>query len=275
MDDTTLALFEVFSQKMKENSRHAYKWEIERFENVTGVEFVSANKDSVAVYLQYMDNKGIASSTLSKQLHILSSFGEFLFRQRRIKTNPFQFSYAGLKTYKDLKSSDLLKREDTELLFDKLTEQGDLPAAMVGRIILYTGATLSEVLELEPYRDISYSEGQGRFRICFHNYMPYQYAREVPLPLFMTDIFQIYLDSLEGPYLFPSKRGKRMSSRTLHYAFQNTGLSITPTDLRVSAKLFMVKEGVEGIEALTGDSGRWLSRYRNVEFHDTSAFDNY
>lgn len=267
MEDTN-TLFDTYSMRFRsEKTIKDYRAEIGFFEEYTGKPFCEADRDDVDDYVAFLDGSGLKSTTLSKKLHVLSAFGEYLYHEKIISTNPFKYSYGSAVTYRPIDTKDLLPKEITDQLIETLKSNGEYAVALVCQMILGTGCTVSEVLRLQAPLDVTYSEKQHRFAVTFHNYPPYQLARTVPLPDSISDDLLAYLNQLKAPRgpLFIGRSGRPLSRWTVEHALAKIG-DITCRDLKASAKISYYLKAASDADVLaaSGGIGRWNYRYRKA-----------
>lgn len=266
MDELTKQYFDLYTRTFRKGSRTAYQYEgeIKRLETFTGKDFRETVREDVTLYREHL-RLSHAPSTVSKILHVLSAFGEFL-EENGAFLNCFRYSFGEDVTYREL-TKPLPSARDMDAFFLKLDMQYP-SVGMVARIVYHTGCGLEELLQVKP-EDVVYTEQPERYCLLFHNYAPFQLMRQVTLPDAVTPFFSRhlkYLDAIHTPYLFVNRYGNKLTTTNIQIFLRQSGCGYTIRDLKTMAQIRFANSGAtaDEIAEYTGHTKRWLYRYRKV-----------
>lgn len=213
---------------------------------------------SFLVYLQ--EERGNTAPGISRKLSCYRTFFRFLWRRKKIKSNPLsEFEVARGRT--PIKLRRYLTREDAESLLDfvrSATRNASRDYAIFS-IFLWCGLRISELchIRLEDIRfehsELDVSRGKGGKQ------------RAVPLPEPAAEAIQSYLETVQlraGDYLF-GRTGDVPASRSTIYhmvkrVIRKAGMDprISPHKLRHTFATRLLEEGVDlrYIQELLGHS---------------------
>lgn len=255
-----------------------YLQEFRLFEDYMGMDFEDATHEDVVCYVEYLERR-VSASTQCKKLHILSAFGEYLYEEGVLETNPFKYSYGPSTTYHAPEDMRVLSPEECEEIFQAMREAGDLGCELALRIIRLTGSRLDELLKVQLRRDVTYSREQDRYEITFHNFPPFQLARRVSIPDCLSPYITEYLNrnpAKPGVSAFlVNQHGTALESWTVHRALKRTGYSVTVRDFKNSGTIGFFAAGASTgeVSSYTGKQDRWLHRYREAAELSPSLLD--
>jgi integrase/recombinase XerD len=252
-------------KRLSLNTLQSYKRDIEQYitylKSINVLSITNTNKTTVIAYLLYLQKKGRATSTISRNLASIRSFYQFLYKKKAIDADPT----TELESPKvEKKLPQILSTQEVELLLDQpkcLDLKGIRDKAML-ELLYATGIRVSELISLN-INDINLDLG---FLTCNKG------SRERTIPIGSISIAAIreYLDksrkfllqNADDEALFVNINGGRLTRQGFwkiikHYKNQaNINKEITPHTLRHSFAAHLLENGADlrSIQEMLGHS---------------------
>ena len=162
-----IRLFLEFLQKDKKlsnNTLQSYRRDISQYYNYVEnnhINYTKVNANNIKAYLEYLDNVGKKTSTISRNLASIRSFYQFLLRTRKVKNDPTE----GIQSPKiEKKAPSVLTSKEIELLLEQpknVDLKGTRDKAML-EVSYATGMRVTEIISLN-IDDVNLEEG---FVVC-------------------------------------------------------------------------------------------------------------
>ncbi len=158
-----ITLFLEFLQndkKLSDNTLQSYKRDIMQYHNYVdenSINYLKADENKIKEYLQYLQEIGKKSSTISRSLASIRSFYQFLIRTKLIKEDP-TVNIQSPKIEKRVPS--ILTSKEIELLLDQPKDvdlKGTRDKAML-EFAYATGMRVTEIISLD-IDDVNLEEG--------------------------------------------------------------------------------------------------------------------
>ena len=262
-----ITLFLEFLQndkKLSDNTLQSYKRDIMQYHNYVdenSINYLKADENKIKEYLQYLQEIGKKSSTISRSLASIRSFYQFLIRKKLIKEDP-TVNIQSPKIEKRVPS--ILTSKEIELLLDQPKDvdlKGTRDKAML-EFAYATGMRVTEIISLD-IDDVNLEEG---YVVCRFG----SKQRNIPLGSLSLKALKEYIEE-SRPYLirdenvkalFVNINGKRLTRQGFwkivkFYKEQaHIDKDITPHVLRHSFATHLLQNGADlkAIQVMLGHS---------------------
>ena len=262
-----IALFLEFLQndkKLSDNTLQSYKRDIKQYETYVqenNIEYLKVNEEKIRSYLDYLNEIGKKTSTVSRNLASIRSFYQFLIRIKELDSDPTQ-SIQSPKVAKRIPS--ILTSKEVELLLEQPKDvdlKGIRDKAML-EFAYATGMRVTEIISLN-IEDVNLNEG----------YVTCKYGskqRNIPLGTLSLKALKQYIEEAR-PYiirdesitaLFVNINGRRLTRqgfwKIVKYYKEQAHISkeITPHVLRHSFATHLLQNGADlkAIQTMLGHS---------------------
>ena len=262
-----ITLFLEFLQndkKLSDNTLQSYKRDIMQYHNYVdenSINYLKADENKIKEYLQYLQEIGKKSSTISRSLASIRSFYQFLIRTKLIKEDP-TVNIQSPKIEKRVPS--ILTSKEIELLLDQPKDvdlKGTRDKAML-EFAYATGMRVTEIISLDR-DDVNLEEGDVVCRFGSKQ-------RNIPLGSLSLKALKEYIEE-SRPYLirdenvkalFVNINGKRLTRqgfwKIVKYYKEQAHITkdITPHVLRHSFATHLLQNGADlkAIQMMLGHS---------------------
>lgn len=262
-----ITLFLEFLQndkKLSDNTLQSYKRDIMQYQtyvNQNNINYLKVDEKKVKEYLQYLQEIGKKSSTVSRSLASIRSFYQFLVRIKVISQDPTE-NIQSPKIEKRVPS--ILTSKEIELLLDQPKDvdlKGTRDKAML-EFAYATGMRVTEIISLN-IEDVNLEEG---YVLCRFG----SKQRNIPLGSLSLKALKEYIEE-SRPYLirdesvnalFVNINGKRLTRQGFwkivkYYKEQaHINKEITPHVLRHSFATHLLQNGADlkAIQTMLGHS---------------------
>ena len=262
-----ITLFLEFLQndkKLSDNTLQSYKRDIMQYHNYVdenSINYLKADENKIKEYLQYLQEIGKKSSTISRSLASIRSFYQFLIRKKLIKEDP-TVNIQSPKIEKRVPS--ILTSKEIELLLDQPKDvdlKGTRDKAML-EFAYATGMRVTEIISLD-IDDVNLEEG---YVVCRFG----SKQRNIPLGSLSLKALKEYIEE-SRPYLirdenvkalFVNINGKRLTRqgfwKIVKYYKEQAHITkdITPHVLRHSFATHLLQNGADlkAIQMMLGHS---------------------
>ncbi len=262
-----ITLFLEFLQndkKLSDNTLQSYKRDIMQYQtyvNQNNINYLKVDEKKVKEYLQYLQEIGKKSSTVSRSLASIRSFYQFLVRTKIISQDPTE-SIQSPKIEKRIPS--ILTSKEIELLLDQPKDvdlKGTRDKAML-EFAYATGMRVTEIISLN-IEDVNLEEG---YVLCKFG----SKQRNIPLGSLSLKALKEYIEE-SRPYLirdesvnalFVNINGKRLTRqgfwKIVKYYKEQAHITkeITPHVLRHSFATHLLQNGADlkAIQTMLGHS---------------------
>ena len=262
-----ITLFLEFLQndkKLSDNTLQSYKRDIMQYHNYVdenSINYLKADENKIKEYLQYLQEIGKKSSTISRSLASIRSFYQFLIRTKLIKEDP-TVNIQSPKIEKRVPS--ILTSKEIELLLDQPKDvdlKGTRDKAML-EVAYATGMRVTEIISLN-IEDVNVEEG---YVVCRFG----SKQRNIPLGSLSLKALKEYIEE-SRPYLirdenvkalFVNINGKRLTRqgfwKIVKYYKEQAHITkdITPHVLRHSFATHLLQNGADlkAIQMMLGHS---------------------
>lgn len=262
-----ITLFLEFLQndkKLSDNTLQSYKRDIMQYHNYVdenSINYLKADENKIKEYLQYLQEIGKKSSTISRSLASIRSFYQFLIRTKLIKEDP-TVNIQSPKIEKRVPS--ILTSKEIELLLDQPKDvdlKGTRDKAML-EFAYATGMRVTEIISLD-IDDVNLEEG---YVVCRFG----SKQRNIPLGTLSLKALKEYIEE-SRPYLirdenvkalFVNINGKRLTRqgfwKIVKYYKEQAHITkdITPHVLRHSFATHLLQNGADlkAIQMMLGHS---------------------
>ena len=262
-----ISLFFFFFQndkKLSDNTLQSYKRDIKQYESYVqenNMDYLKVNEEKIRNYLDYLNEIGKKSSTVSRNLASIRSFYQFLIRIKELDSDPTQ-NIQSPKVAKRVPS--ILTSKEVELLLEQPKEvdlKGMRDKAML-EFAYATGMRVTEIISLN-IEDVNLNEG----------YVACKYGskqRNIPLGTLSLKALKQYIEEAR-PYiirdesvtaLFVNINGRRLTRqgfwKIVKYYKEQAHISkeITPHVLRHSFATHLLQNGADlkAIQTMLGHS---------------------
>ena len=262
-----IALFLEFLQndkKLSDNTLQSYKRDIKQYENYVqenNIDYLKVNEEKIRNYLEYLNEIGKKTSTVSRNLASIRSFYQFLIRIKKLDSDPTQ-NIQSPKVAKRIPS--ILTSKEVELLLEQPRDvdlKGMRDKAML-EFAYATGMRVTEIISLN-IEDVNLNEG----------YVTCKYGskqRNIPLGTLSLKALKQYIEEAR-PYiirdesvtaLFVNINGRRLTRqgfwKIVKYYKEQAHISkeITPHVLRHSFATHLLQNGADlkAIQTMLGHS---------------------
>ena len=282
-----ITLFLEFLQndkKLSDNTLQSYKRDIMQYHNYVdenSINYLKADENKIKEYLQYLQEIGKKSSTISRSLASIRSFYQFLIRTKLIKEDP-TVNIQSPKIEKRVPS--ILTSKEIELLLDQPKDvdlKGTRDKAML-EFAYATGMRVTEIISLD-IDDVNLEEG---YVVCRFG----SKQRNIPLGSLSLKALKEYIEE-SRPYLirdenvkalFVNINGKRLTRqgfwKIVKYYKEQAHITkdITPHVLRHSFATHLLQNGADlkAIQMMLGHSDI-SSTQVYMQFQDGGLKDIY
>ncbi len=262
-----ITLFLEFLQndkKLSDNTLQSYKRDIMQYQtyvNLNNINYLKVDEKKIKEYLQYLQEIGKKSSTVSRSLASIRSFYQFLVRTKIISQDPTE-SIQSPKIEKRIPS--ILTSKEIELLLDQPKDvdlKGTRDKAML-EFAYATGMRVTEIISLN-IEDVNLEEG---YVLCKFG----SKQRNIPLGSLSLKALKEYIEE-SRPYLirdesvnalFVNINGKRLTRqgfwKIVKYYKEQAHITkeITPHVLRHSFATHLLQNGADlkAIQTMLGHS---------------------
>lgn len=262
-----ITLFLEFLQndkKLSDNTLQSYKRDIMQYQNYVNqnnINYLKVDEKKIKEYLQYLQEIGKKSSTVSRSLASIRSFYQFLVRTKIIAQDPTE-SIQSPKIEKRVPS--ILTSKEIELLLDQPKDvdlKGIRDKAML-EFAYATGMRVTEIISLN-IEDVNLEEG---YVLCKFG----SKQRNIPLGSLSLKALKEYIEE-SRPYLirdesvnalFVNINGKRLTRqgfwKIVKYYKEQAHITkeITPHVLRHSFATHLLQNGADlkAIQTMLGHS---------------------
>ncbi len=262
-----ITLFLEFLQndkKLSDNTLQSYKRDIMQYQtyvNQNNINYLKVDEKKIKEYLQYLQEIGKKSSTVSRSLASIRSFYQFLVRTKIISQDPTE-SIQSPKIEKRVPS--ILTSKEIELLLDQPKDvdlKGTRDKAML-EFAYATGMRVTEIISLN-IEDVNLEEG---YVLCKFG----SKQRNIPLGSLSLKALKEYIEE-SRPYLirdesvnalFVNINGKRLTRqgfwKIVKYYKEQAHITkeITPHVLRHSFATHLLQNGADlkAIQTMLGHS---------------------
>ena len=262
-----ITLFLEFLQndkKLSDNTLQSYKRDIMQYHNYVdenSINYLKADENKIKEYLQYLQEIGKKSSTISRSLASIRSFYQFLIRTKLIKEDP-TVNIQSPKIEKRVPS--ILTSKEIELLLDQPKDvdlKGTRDKAML-EFAYATGMRVTELISL----DIDHVNLEEGYVVCRFG----SKQRNIPLGSLSLKALKEYIEE-SRPYLirdenvkalFVNINGKRLTRqgfwKIVKYYKEQAHITkdITPHVLRHSFATHLLQNGADlkAIQMMLGHS---------------------
>ncbi len=137
-------------KKLSLNTLQSYKRDIVQFEEYLDMENIAYNKvtkENISKYIEYLNELGKKTSTISRNIASIRSFYQYLVRTKKVKKDPTD----GIQSPKiEKKAPSILSSEEIELLLDQpknVDLKGTRDKAML-EFAYATGMKVTEIISL-------------------------------------------------------------------------------------------------------------------------------
>ena len=262
-----IKLFLEFLQndkKLSDNTLQSYKRDINQYEKYVEenqINYIKVDEKTVKEYLEYLQNIGKKSSTVSRNLASIRSFYQYLVRTKVVSKDPTNNIQAP-KIEKRIPS--ILTAKEVELLLDQpqnVDLKGIRDKAML-EFAYATGMRVTEIISLNA-EDVNFEEG---YVVCKTGVR----QRNIPLGTMSLKALQNYMEEAR-PFLikdenvkslFVNINGKRLTRqgfwKIVKYYKEQAHITkdITPHVLRHSFATHLLQNGADlkAIQSMLGHS---------------------
>ncbi|MBQ2873259.1 MAG: tyrosine-type recombinase/integrase [Bacilli bacterium] len=259
-------------KKHSENTINSYKIDLIDFFNYTDKNILSVDREIVNGYMQYMYDKKISKSTISRKLSSLRTFYNYLVKNEVVDKNYFSI-------IKNPKKDNSLPKLVKEIDIDKMFLIPDIrnPIGqrnlLIIRLLYATGVRVSELVNI-CIKDIDFSErtirilGKGsKERIVIYG----NHTEEI-LDLYLNS-GRYKLSKGNNDYLFLNKDGLKLSDRYVRKIIDDIifkasiEMHVSPHMLRHTFATSMLNNGADLVnvkELLGHESLNTTSIYTHV-----------
>ena len=282
-----IKLFLEFLQndkKLSDNTLQSYKRDINQYEKYVEenqINYIKVDEKTVKEYLEYLQNIGKKSSTVSRNLASIRSFYQYLVRTKVVSKDPTNNIQAP-KIEKRIPS--ILTAKEVELLLDQpqnVDLKGIRDKAML-EFAYATGMRVTEIISLNA-EDVNFEEG---YVVCKTGVR----QRNIPLGTMSLKALQNYMEEAR-PFLikdesvkslFVNINGKRLTRqgfwKIVKYYKEQAHITkdITPHVLRHSFATHLLQNGADlkSIQTMLGHSDI-SSTQVYMQFQDDSLKNIY
>ncbi|OAT83715.1 tyrosine-type recombinase/integrase [Desulfotomaculum copahuensis] len=222
----------------------------------------------IADYRRQFVEKGRKPTTINHYLDILGVFFEWAQSEGLIQTNPA----TGIKKVSQQRQAPRwLDRRELGALTRAVQKYGSARDKALIALLLHTGLRISEAVVLRQ-EDIVTRERSGMVIVRQGKGGKY---REVPLNVTVRRTLEEYLESVNGEWVFPNRRGGHITTRAVEKILSRfgvfSGVEITPHMLRHTFAKQLVDQGVslDQVAVLAGHSNlNTTARYTRPSLHD-------
>lgn len=190
-------------KKLSDNTLQSYKRDIMQYHNYVdenSINYLKADENKIKEYLQYLQEIGKKSSTISRSLASIRSFYQFLIRTKLIKEDP-TVNIQSPKIEKRVPS--ILTSKEIELLLDQPKDvdlKGTRDKAML-EFAYATGMRVTEIISLD-IDDVNLEEG---YVVCRFG----SKQRNIPLGSLSLKALKEYIEE-SRPYLIRDENVKAL-----------------------------------------------------------------
>lgn len=247
------------------NTEISYQRDIEKLERYIREQRISAlqrvNATDLNSYMLYMEKKGSAPSSISRNIASIKAFYAFLFRKGEIEEDPAE----NLKAPRvEKKFPDILTIEEVDLLLRQPGRESakELRDKAMLELLYATGIRVSELTGLK-LSDMNLQ--MGYIRCMIHGkerIVPFGGQAKAALEEYMLTARKLLLRGAESDMLFVNCQGKAMSRQgfwkliKLYGARAGIQKEITPHTLRHSFAVHLVENGADlrSVQEMLGHS---------------------
>ncbi len=271
-------------KKLSDNTLQSYRRDILQFEEYVEnnkINYAKITQEDMKKYLDYLQEIGKKTSTISRNLASLRSFYQFLIRIRKVKHDPTD-DIQSPKVEK--RTPSVLTSQEVELLLEQPKDvdlKGTRDKAML-EFAYATGMRVTEIISLD-IDDVNLEEG---FVVCRQG----SKQRTIPLGTLSLKALKEYVDEARPVLikndsekaLFVNVNGKRLTRqgfwKIVKYYKEQAHITkdITPHVLRHSFATHLLQNGADlkAIQTMLGHSDI-SSTQVYMQFQDSGLKDIY
>ena len=282
-----IALFLEFLQndkKLSDNTLQSYKRDIKQYETYVqenNIEYLKVNEEKIRSYLDYLNEIGKKTSTVSRNLASIRSFYQFLIRIKEVNSDPTQ-NIQSPKVAKRIPS--ILTSKEVELLLEQPKDvdlKGIRDKAML-EFAYATGMRVTEIISLN-IEDVNLNEGYVTCKTGSKE-------RNIPLGTMSLNALKEYIEQARDVLiknenehaLFVNINGGRLTRqgfwKIIKYYKEQAHITkdITPHVLRHSFATHLLQNGADlkAIQTMLGHSDI-SSTQIYMQFQDEGLKDVY
>jgi len=265
--DEQIKLFLNFLQndkKLSENTLQSYRRDILQFEKYVtenDINYLEIDEKAIKDYLKYLTEIGKKTSTVSRNLATIRSFYQYLYRTKKITSNPTN----NIQSPKiEKRVPNVLTSEEIELLLDQPKDvdlKGTRDKAML-EFAYATGMRVTEIIDL----DVDDIDLENSLAKCTTG----KKSRTIPLGTLSTKALKEYIEQARpilikdenNKALFVNLNGSRLTRqgfwKIIKYYKEQAHIEkdITPHVLRHSFATHLLQNGADlkSIQAMLGHS---------------------
>ena len=271
-------------KKLSENTLQSYRRDIIQFEEYVEknrMNYVKIRQEDIKKYLEYLQEEGKKTSTISRNLASLRAFYQFLIRIKKVKHDPTE-DIQSPKVEKRVPS--VLTSQEVELLLDQPKDvdlKGTRDKAML-EFAYATGMRVTEIISLN-LEDVNIEEG---FVVCKQE----SKQRNIPLGSLSLKAVKEYIEEArpilikneKEQALFVNVNGRRLTRqgfwKIVKFYKEQAHITkdITPHVLRHSFATHLLQNGADlkAIQTMLGHSDI-SSTQVYMQFQDAGLKDVY
>ncbi|MFA9375214.1 MAG: site-specific tyrosine recombinase XerD [Lachnotalea sp.] len=252
-------------KKTTDNTELSYRRDLRKMEayfleqNI--IELSKVTNTNLNSYILYLERKGFAISTISRNIASIKAFYNYLFKEGKVSSDITEV----LKSPKlEKKIPDVLTIEEVELLLSqpKNSTPKEIRDKAMLELLYATGIRVTELISLKC-QDVNYSMG---YIVCHdknkERVIPFGKKANVALEQYMKNARTCLIDEESNQILFTNCSGKAMSRqgfwKLIKYYAKKADIKseITPHTLRHSFAAHLVENGADlkSVQEMLGHS---------------------
>ncbi len=255
-----------YEKELSKNTMESYKRDINQFYDYLNEKQIfdanEINKTTIITYLLYLQKKGRATATISRNLASIRSFCQFLLNSNSITKDPT----INLDTPKaEKKLPSVLTLKEIELLLslpDSVTEKGIRDKAML-ELLYATGIRVSELVALN-FQNLSLDMGYIKCNggNCRERVIPIGSMAKEAIDNYINNCRSKLVKEADETSLFVNYQGSRLTRQGFWKIIKtytqkaNINKKITPHTLRHSFATHLLQNGADlrSVQEMLGHS---------------------
>lgn len=202
---------------LSEETKNAYQSDYDIFFKFIKKNIKEITASDIMKFIEHMEKNNFKNSTINRKIASLSKMFKVMKIAGEINENPVeilkQFRKINRKTSKEVKISLTIEDIRTTTKITKKSSSGDKKMSILVRMLAQSGLRISEMIHIKRNDIIRFDDKNHLIKILGKG----KKERSIFISnKFLEEIFSVYPEKSDFPYLFYTLRGSTYDRRTLY-----------------------------------------------------------